>query len=277
MSLNDVASRGIQCHGVEVPIKNRTRSTIPRGRRGVSSSHGSKDNKAAFDGRNLSQSDSPRSLCRISDNGYAYSCPDITFPFGFTRNECNMLATRQKVTNYLFHIYNDNGQPVKSVQRTNSFHSSSLGVKSVSAPTVAKIMSPSGITNRSLSSNKRVSSSVLSRRSEKSNRITVPRRESLVHEKETSIDDSSAVIIIRSLNRDLSPSARLERYLISLQRAGYLTSAGKDGRESTSVELARGITKNGEIRFKSKFVPHPPVYLFDRTIKDSPFDNKNRR
>lgn len=232
---------------------------------------------ATLGDRNLPQHVSPRCLCRISDNGYAYSCPDVMFPSGFTTNECNMLATRQRATNYLFHTYNDNGQPVESAQRTNSFRSSSLGFKSVSAPTVNKMMSPLGITNRSLSSSKRVRSSVLSRRSEKDNRTTAPRRESLVHEKEATIDDSSTVIIIRSLDRDVSPSARLERYLISLQRAGYLTSAKKNWRENASVELIRGITKNGEITLKSKFPPHPPVYLFDRTIKDSPFDNKNRR
>lgn len=232
---------------------------------------------ATLGDRNLPQHVSQRCLCRISDNGYAYSCPDVMFPSGFTTNECNMLATRQRATNYLFHNYNDNGQPVESAQRTNSFRSSSLGFKSVSAPTVNKMMSPLGITNRSLSSSKRVRSSVLSRRSEKDNRTTAPRRESLVHEKEATIDDSSTVIIIRSLDRDLSPSARLERYLISLQRAGYLTSAKKNWRENASVELIRGITKNGEITLKSKFPPHPPVYLFDRTIKDSPFDNKNRR
>lgn len=232
---------------------------------------------ATLGDRNLPQHVSPRCLCRISDNGYAYSCPDVMFPSGFTTNECNMLATRQRATNYLFHTYNDNGQPVESAQRTNSFRSSSLGFKSVSAPTVNKMMSPLGITNRSLSSSKRVRSSVLSRRSEKDNRTTAPRRESLVHEKEATIDDSSTVIIIRSLDRDLSPSARLERYLISLQRAGYLTSAKKNWRENASVELIRRITKNGEITLKSKFPPHPPVYLFDRTIKDSPFDNKNRR
>lgn len=227
MPLNDFASRGIQCHGMEFRIQGRARSTIPRVRRGASSSHGSKDNKATLGDRNLPQHVSPRCLCRISDNGYAYSCPDVMFPSGFTTNECNMLATRQRATNYLFHTYNDNGQPVESAQRTNSFRSSSLGFKSVSAPTVNKMMSPLGITNRSLSSSKRVRSSVLSRRSEKDNRTTAPRRESLVHEKEATIDDSSTVIIIRSLNRDLSPSARLERYLISLQRAGYLTSAKK--------------------------------------------------
>lgn len=45
MPLNDVASRGIQWHGMEFRIQGRARSTIPRVRRGASSSHESKDNK----------------------------------------------------------------------------------------------------------------------------------------------------------------------------------------------------------------------------------------
>ena len=45
MPLNDFASRGIQCHGMEFRIQGHARSTIPRVRRGASSSHESKDNK----------------------------------------------------------------------------------------------------------------------------------------------------------------------------------------------------------------------------------------
>lgn len=45
MPLNDFASRGIQCHGMEFRIQGRARSTIPRVRRGASSSQESKDNK----------------------------------------------------------------------------------------------------------------------------------------------------------------------------------------------------------------------------------------
>ena len=45
MPLNDFASRGIQCHGMEFRIQGRARSIIPRVRRGASSSHESKDNK----------------------------------------------------------------------------------------------------------------------------------------------------------------------------------------------------------------------------------------
>ena len=45
MPLNDFASRGIQCHGMEFRIQGRARSIIPRVKRGASSSHESKDNK----------------------------------------------------------------------------------------------------------------------------------------------------------------------------------------------------------------------------------------
>lgn len=216
-------------------------------------------------------------MSRISNTGYAYSCRDVTFPRGFTRDECEILTTRQRATNYLFHLYTDSGQPVKSAeQRTKSSNSSRLGVKTFGEQTALKVVLPFGRIDRSLLLNKRVSSSVLPRRKEKDNRIAAPRRESLVQEIEASIDDSPATIIIRSLNRDLSPSARLERYLMSLQRAGFLTSARKEKRQNVSVELARGITQNGEVRLRSKFLPHPPVYLFDRAVKDSPFNNKSR-
>lgn len=125
--------------------------------------------------------------------------------------------------------------------------------------------------------NERVCSSAVSQRKERGNRITAPRRESLAKETEASIDDSPAKIMIRSLNKDLSPSARLERYLINLQRAGFLTSSSKETRQNSLVELDRGITQTGrEISLRSKFLPHPPVYLFERAVKDSPFNNKHK-
>lgn len=122
--------------------------------------------------------------------------------------------------------------------------------------------------------NKRLCCSALPRRKEKSERLAPPRRASLpVLQTETSIDDSLGTIIIRSINQDLSPSARLERYLINLQREGYLTSARKERKKNVEVELDRGITPKGVVSLRSKFLPHPPVYLFERAVKDSLFNN----
>lgn len=215
--------------------------------------------------------ESSRCLRRISNSGYAYSCPDVTFPLGFTKDECEILATRQRATNYLFHMYTDRGRPVQSEERTKSSRSSSWQVKSPAEQDVVKMASPF---TQSRLLNKRVCTSCLPKRKEKGNRIAVPRRESLAREIEASIDDSPAKIIIRSLNQDLSPSARLERYLVSLQRAGFLTSASKEKRSNSQVELDRGNTRNGEVSLRSRFLPHPPVYLFERTVKDSPFNKK---
>ena len=121
--------------------------------------------------------------------------------------------------------------------------------------------------------NKRLCCSALPRRKEKSERLAPPRRASLTAlQTEASIDDSLGTIIIRSFNQDLSPSARLERYLINLQREGYLTSARKERRKNVEVELDRGITPKGVVTLRSKFLPHPPVYLFERVVKDSPFN-----
>jgi len=120
-------------------------------------------------------------------------------------------------------------------------------------------------------------SSSRSKRKEKGAKITPPRRESLAQEAVACIDDSPVKIMIRSLNKDLPPSARLERYLISLQRAGFLTSANKEKRKNSQIELDRGIMENArEVSLRSKYLPHPPVYLFEKAVKNSPFNNKRR-
>ena len=219
----------------------------------------------------------PWGLCRISQSGYSYSCTDMTFPLGFTNAECQMLATRQRATNYLFHMYTDRGRPVQSVRRSKSSNSSSWRGKSPGeqdaikkAPTFTRRQDTSRLLNN-------VCSSSLSKREVQETKITPPRRESQAQETEASIDDSPAKILIRSLNRDLSPSARLERYLISLQQAGFLTSASKEKKKSSQIELDRGITQNArEVSLRSKYLPHPPVYLFERAVENSPFNNKQR-
>lgn len=235
-----------------------------------------------FDEENSSEQESSRTqwgLCRISNSGYSYSCTDVTFPFGFTNDECQMLATRQRATNYLFHMYTDRGRPVQSVQRSTSPNSSSWRLlKSPSEQGAIKIRATAfgrkQDSSRLLNS---ACSSSLSKRKEKGAKITPPRRESLVQETEACIDDSTVTIMIRSLNRDLSPSARLERYLISLQQAGFLTSATKEKSKKSPIELDRGITENArQVSLRSKYLPHPPVYLFERAVKNSPFNNKQR-
>lgn len=189
-----------------------------------------------------------------------------------------MLATRQRATNYLFHAYTDRGSPVQSAQRSKSSNSSSWRVKTPSEGDTLKMATPSWRKEDSLKLlNERVCSSATPRKMEKEQRLTVPRKESLVQESEASIDDSPAKIMVRSFNKHLSPSARLERYLINLQQAGFLTSASKERKQTSQIELDRGITQNGrEVSLRSKFVPHPPVYLFKRAVKDSPFNNKRR-
>lgn len=236
-----------------------------------------------FDEQNSPEQESSRTpwgMCRISNSGYSYSCTDVTFPRGFTSDECQMLATRQRATNYLFHMYTDRGRPVQSVQRSKSSNHSSCRVESPTEQDTIKMAPPFGRKqNSSRLLNKCACSSTLSKRKEKGAKITSPRRESLAQETVASIDDSPAKIMIRSLNRDLTPSARLERYLISLQRAGFLTSASKEKRRNSQIELDRGITQNvnaREVSLRSKYLPHPPVYLFERAVKNSPFNNKRR-
>ena len=191
-----------------------------------------------------------------------------------------MLATRQRATNYLFHKYTDRGRPVQSAQRSKSSNSSFWRDKTSSEGARDALKMATPFWRKEDSSklfNERVCSSATPRKKAKEQRLTTPRKESLVQETEASIDDSPAKIMIRSLNNHLSPSARLERYLINLQRAGFLTSASKERRQTNQIELDRGITQNGrEVSLRSKFVPHPPVYLFKRAVKDSPFNNKHR-
>lgn len=219
----------------------------------------------------------PWGLCKISNSGYSYSCTDVTFPLGFTNDECQMLATRQRTTNYLFHLYTDRGRPVQSVQRSKSSNSSSYRVKSLSEQDAIKMAPSSGRKQVSLRLLNNDCSSSLSKRKERGSKITPPRRESLAQETAACIDDSPVKIMIRSLNKDLSPSARLERYLISLQRAGFLTSANKEKRKNSQIELDRGIMRNDrEVSLRSKYLPHPPVYLFEKAVENSPFNNKRR-
>ena len=178
-------------------------------------------------------------------------------------------------------MYSERGQPVlredgkKGSRSLNSDSGCSLRIKndhekSEADKTMTVIRRNNG-TPRML--NKRLCCSALPRRKEKSERLAPPRRASLTAlQTEASIDDSLGTIIIRSFNQDLSPSARLERYLINLQRDGYLTSARKERRKNVEVELDRGITPKGVVTLRSKFLPHPPVYLFERVVKDSPFN-----
>ena len=234
-----------------------------------------------FDEENSPEQESSRTpwgLCKISNSGYSYSCTDVTFPFGFTNDECQMLATRQRATNYLFHMYTDRGRPAQSVQRSKSSNSSSWGLlKSPSEQDAIKMAPAFGRKQDSSRLLNNACYSSLSKRKEKGAKIAPPRRESLVQETEACVDDSPVTIMIRSVNRDLSPSARLERYLISLQQAGFLTSATKEKSKNTQIELDRGITENArEVSLRSKYLPHPPVYLFERAVKNSPFNNKQR-
>ncbi|KAJ7391007.1 hypothetical protein OS493_021027 [Desmophyllum pertusum] len=110
MPWNDCTSNEIQCKGKEAQIISRTRSRS--GGRRVPSADRSKASEVIFeDGKTSPEHESSRCLRRISNSGYAYSCPDVTFPLGFTKDECEILATRQRATNYLFHMYTDRGRP----------------------------------------------------------------------------------------------------------------------------------------------------------------------
>ena len=223
--------------------------------------------------------DSTRCLLRISNTGHAYSRSDIT-SLGFTKDECQILASRQRATNYLLYMYSERVQPVlredgrKGSRSLNSDSVCSWRLKNDHEKSENKTMTVirrNNGTPRML--NKRLCCSGMPTRKEKSERLAPPRSASLtVLQTEASIDDSLGAIIIRSINQDLSPSARLERYLINLQRKGYLTSARKERKKNIEVELDRGITPKGVVSLRSKFLPHPPVYLFERAVKDSPFN-----
>lgn len=177
-------------------------------------------------------------------------------------------------------MYTDRGQPVLREDRKKSSRSiksnpeCSRRVQSTHEQRGVKttaLVPRNESTSRML--NKRFCCSALPREKEKRERLRrSPRRASFTAlETEASIDDSLGGIIIRSLNKDLSPSARLERYLINLQRERYLTSAAKGRRKNSQVELDREITPKGVVSLRSKFLPHPPVYLFERAVKYSPF------
>ena len=224
-------------------------------------------------------SKSSRSFVRISSTGHAYSCPDIT-SLGFTGDECKILAKRHRATNYLFHLYSDQGQPIIKGERTKSYYSCksadehSRRIKSDQQEEKNK-MSALFCRNEEASwIKKRSACSTLPKRKKKSQLSAYPRAASFTElETTTSTRDPFGTIIIRSMNQYLSPSATLERYLINLQREGYLTCAKNEDRKNIHMELDRAITPKGEFFLKSKFLPYPPVYLFERDVQDSPFNN----
>ena len=201
-----------------------------------------------------------RGLLRISATGFAHCRRGIT-NLGFTNEECEFLASRQRATNYLFYLYNDKGQPVsrnetrKSSRHLKSSPESAWRVKSAPVETVTKV----------LIGDKRVCSSALTREKARVRKKVSFRSASFAQRlNQTTMDESLGTIIVRSLNQHLSPSERLERYLLSLQREGYLTSARKDRRKNFDTQLGRELTHKGVMSLRSKFLPHPPVYLFQK-------------
>ena len=202
-----------------------------------------------------------RGLVRISATGFAHCRRGIT-NLGFTNEECEFIASRQRATNYLFYLYNDRGQPVsrnetrKSSRYLKSSPESSWRVKSAPVETVTKV----------LIGDQRVCSSALTRAvNARVGRRASFRSASFAQQlNQATIDESPGTIIFRSLNQHLSPSERLERYLISLQREGYLTSAHKDRRKNFDTQLGTELTHKGVMSLRTKFLPHPPVYLFQK-------------
>ena len=219
-------------------------------------------------------SETSRCLARISTTGHAYTRPDIT-SIGFTSNECKILATRQRCTNHLLHLYSDKGEPLtrehikKSLNSFNSIveHSSQTKGENAKNNLLALLRRNEGVRHSLYSAR--------SRKMEKSQRsLTADARRASIAELETkaTVEDPLGAIIIRSLNQDLSPSLRLERFLINLQKEGYLTCSKKEDRKNVNKELTRTMTPKGAVCLKSKFLPHPPVYLFERNDKDSFFN-----
>lgn len=199
-------------------------------------------------------------LLRISATGFAHCRRDIT-NLGFTNEECEFIASRQRATNYLFYLYNDRGQCLprnetrESSRYLKSSPESAWRVKSAPAETVTKV----------LISDKRVCSSALPRgKARVGRKASFPSAIFTQRLNQTTIDENPCTIIVRSLNQHLSPSERLERYLISLQREGYLTSARKDRKKNFDTQLGTELTHKGVMSLRSKFVPHPPVYLFQK-------------
>ena len=218
-------------------------------------------------------SESSRCLVRISTTGHAYTRPDIT-SIGFKSDECKILASRQRCTNYLFHLYSDKGEPLireHTKKRLNSFNS----IGEHSSQTKGEIAKNNLLALLRRNEEARHSShSARSRKRERRQRsLTADARRASIAK--ATAEDALGAIIIRSLNQHLSPSLRLERYLINLQREGYLTCSKKEDRKSVNninKELKRTMTPKGEVCLKSKFLPHPPVYLFEREDKDSSFN-----
>lgn len=180
-------------------------------------------------------------------------------------------------------MYTERGQPPALKEETKKISSSlpsnpelSWRIKSAHELGRNKLTTPIHRNEDNSQLNKRSRCSSLPRRTpEKTDEKLrqLRRTSSSALQTDASIDDSSAaLIIIRSLNHDLSPVARLERQLINLQRKGYLTSARKEKRKNTNVLLNRELTPKGVVSLRSKFLPHPPVYLFQRTVKSSPFN-----
>ena len=205
-----------------------------------------------------------RGLVRISATGFAHCRRGIT-NLGFSNEECEFIASRQRATNYLFYLYNDRGQPVsrnetrKSSRYLKSSPESSWRVKSAPVETLTKV----------LISDKRVCSSALPRGKTRVGKKASFRSASFVQRlNQTTMDESPGTIIVRSLNQNLSPSERLERYLISLQREGYLTSARKDRRKNFDTQLGAELTHKRSYEFEIK-VPTPPscVLVSKGTVK----------
>lgn len=201
-----------------------------------------------------------RGPLRISATGFAHCRRSIT-NLGFTNEECEFIASRQRATNYLFYLYNDRGQPVsrsetkKSSRYLKSSLESSWRVKSAPVETLTKV----------LIGDKRVCSSALPRGKVRVGKKASFRSASFAQRlNQRTMDESPGTIIVRSLNQHLSPSERLERYLLSLQREGYLTSARKDRRKNFDTQLGTELTHKGVMSLRSKFLPHPPVYLFQK-------------
>ena len=143
----------------------------------------------------------------------------------------------------------------KTSRYLKSSAESSWRVKSAPVETVTKV----------LISDKRVCSSALPRGKARVGRKASFRSASFAQRlNQTTIDESPGAIIVRSLKQHLSPSERLERYLISLQREGHLTSANKDRRKTFDTQLGTELTHKGVMSLRSKFLPHLPCTCFKR-------------
>ena len=173
-------------------------------------------------------SETSRCLVRISKTGHAYTRPDIT-SVGLTSDECRILALRQRCTNYLLHLYSGKGEPLISEHRRKSLNSFN-SIAEHSSQTKGEDGKNNFFALRRNEQARHSSQSARSRKREKRQRSSTadPRRASITDlEAKATVKDPLGTVIIRSLNQDLSPSSRLERYLINLQREGYLTCSKK--------------------------------------------------